>query len=230
MFFWDYTFFLLIPPLVLALYAQARVKGAYRKFSQVYAASRISGAQAAQQLLQTGGAGDVKVEKIPGQLTDNYDPRSRVLRLSEGVYESSSIAALGIAAHETGHALQHQTHYQPMALRSLIYPVASLGSTLAFPLFFIGFLFSRKGSPSFLMDIGILLFAGAVVFSVITLPVEFNASKRALVLLEERRFLSPDEMTGARRVLKAAALTYVASTAMAAMQLLRMFILRQSRD
>lgn len=229
MFFWDYTFFLLIPPLVLALYARAKVRGAYRKYGQVYASSRISGAQAAHELLQTSGAGDVKIEKLPGELTDNYDPRTRVLRLSQGVYESTSIAALGIAAHETGHAIQHQNHYQPLSLRTLIYPVASLGSTLAFPLFFIGFIFSRRG-PSVLMDIGILLFAAAVLFSVITLPVEFNASKRALVLLEERRFLTPDEMTGARKVLKAAALTYVASTAMAAMQLLRMFILRQSRD
>jgi hypothetical protein len=229
MFFADYTFFLLIPPLILAFYAQARVKGAYRKYSQIYASSRISGAQAAHELLQASGAGDVKIEKMPGELTDNYDPRTRVLRLSEGVYESSSIAALGIAAHETGHAIQHQTHYQPLHLRSVIYPVASLGSTLAFPLFFIGFIFSR-GGPSILMDIGILLFTGAVAFSVITLPVEFNASKRALVLLEERRFLTPDEMTGARQVLKAAALTYVASTAMAAMQLLRMLILRRSRD
>jgi Zn-dependent membrane protease YugP len=229
MLFGDYTFFLLIPPLVLAFYAQARVKGAYRKYSQVFASSRISGAQAAHELLQTSGAGDVKVEKMPGELTDNYDPRTRVLRLSEGVYDSSSIAALGIAAHETGHAIQHQNHYQPLHLRTVIYPVASLGSTLAFPLFFIGFIF-RGGGPSVLMDIGILLFAGAVLFSVITLPVEFNASKRALVLLEERRFLTPEEMSGARRVLGAAALTYVASTAMAAMQLLRMFILRQSRD
>jgi uncharacterized protein len=229
MFFGDYTFFLLIPPLILAFYAQARVKGAYRKYSQVFASSRISGAQAAHELLQTSGAGDVKVEKMPGELTDNYDPRTRVLRLSQGVYDSSSIAALGIAAHETGHAIQHQNHYQPLHLRTVIYPVASLGSTLAFPLFFIGFIF-RRGGPSVLMDIGILLFAGAVLFSVITLPVEFNASKRALVLLEERRFLTPEEMTGARRVLGAAALTYVASTAMAAMQLLRMFILRQSRD
>jgi len=229
MFFADYTFFLLIPPLILAFYAQARVKGAYRKYSQIYASSRITGAQAAHELLQTSGAGDVKIEKLPGELTDNYDPRTRVLRLSAGVYESSSIAALGIAAHETGHAIQHQTHYKPLHLRNVIYPVASLGSTLAFPLFFIGFIFSRRG-PSVLMDIGILLFAGAVVFSVITLPVEFNASKRALVLLEERRFLTTQEMAGARQVLKAAALPYVASTAMAAMQLLRMLILRQSRD
>ncbi len=229
MFFWDYTFFLLIPPLVLAFYAQAKVKGAYRKYSQIFAASRMTGAQAAQELLQTSGAGDVKIEKLPGELTDNYDPRKRVLHLSQGVYDSSSIAALGIAAHETGHAIQHQTHYQPLHLRSVIYPVANLGSMLAFPLFFIGFIFSRRG-PSMLMDIGIILFAVAVVFSVVTLPVEFNASKRALVLLEERRFLTAEEMTGARAVLKAAALTYVASTAMAAMQLLRMFLIRQSRD
>jgi hypothetical protein len=228
-FFWDYTFFFLIPPLLLALFAQARVRDAYRRYSQVFASSRLSGAQAAHELLQTSGAGDVKIEKLPGALTDNYDPRTRVLRLSAGVYENSSIAALGIAAHEAGHAIQHRDHYRPLYLRTLLYPVASLGSTLAFPLFFVGFIF-RRGQPNVLMDIGILLFAAAVVFSVITLPVEFNASKRALALLEERRFLTPEELGGARRVLSAAALTYVASTAMAAMQLLRMFILRQSRD
>ncbi|OGD16480.1 MAG: hypothetical protein A2V76_11245 [Candidatus Aminicenantes bacterium RBG_16_63_14] len=229
MFFYDWTFFLIIPPLILALYAQAKVKGAYKKYSRVFASSRTTGAQAAHQLLQTAGAGDVTIEKQPGELSDHYDPRKRVLRLSQGVHDSSSIAALGIAAHETGHALQHHLHYRPMHLRSLIYPVASIGSTLAFPLFFIGFIFSKNG-PSVLMDIGILLFAGAVAFSVVTLPVEFNASKRALVLLEERRFLTSEEMAGARKVLGAAALTYVASTAMAAMQLLRMFLMRQSRD
>jgi len=229
MFFYDWTFLLVIPPLILAFYAQAKVKGAYRKYSQVFASSRTTGAQAAYQLLQAAGAGDVKIEQQPGELTDHYDPRKRVLRLSQGVHDSSSIAALGIAAHETGHALQHQAHYQPMHLRSLIYPVASIGSTLAFPLFFVGFLI-QGGGLKVLMDIGIMLFAGAVVFSVVTLPVEFNASKRALALLQERRFLTQDEMTGARRVLGAAALTYVASTAMAAMQLLRMFLLRQSRD
>jgi len=229
MFFWDYTFFLLIPPLILAFYAQAKVKGAYRKYSQVFASSKRTGAQTAYELLQAGGAGDVKIEKLPGELTDHYDPRKRVLRLSQGVYESTSVAALGIAAHETGHALQHRNHYYPLSLRNTIYPVANLGSTLAFPLFFIGFIFSQRG-PSILMDIGILLFTAAVVFSVVTLPVEFNASRRALALLHDRQFLTPAEMTGARAVLKAAALTYVASTAMAAMQLLRMFLLRQSRD
>ncbi len=229
MFFWDYTFFLLIPPLIFALYAQSKVRGTFKKFSGVVAASRKSGAETAYELLQAGGAGDVKIEKSPGELTDHYDPRKRILRLSQGVYDSPSVAALGIAAHETGHALQHREHYQPLQLRTLLYPVASLGSTLAFPLFFLGFIFSRKG-PSVLMDIGILLFAGAVLFSVITLPVEFNASKRAMVLLRERGFLTPAELDGAGQVLRAAAMTYVASTAMAAMQLLRMFLLRQSRD
>ena len=228
MFLGDPTFILVIPALILAFYAQARVKGAYRKYSQVHASSRTTGAQTAHQLLQSAGAGDVTIEKAAGELTDHYDPRKKVLRLSQGVHDSTSIAALGIAAHETGHAIQHHQHYQPMHLRSLIYPVASLCSTLAFPLFFIGFITSR--GPSLLMDIGILLFAGAVAFSVVTLPVEFNASKRALALLEERRFLSGEEMVGARKVLGAAALTYVASTAMAATQLLRMFIMRSSRD
>jgi len=229
MFFGDPTFILIIPALILAFYAQSKVKGAYKTYSQVFASSRLTGAQVAHQILQTAGAGEVTIEKQPGQLTDHYDPRKKVLRLSQGVHDSPSIAALGIAAHEAGHALQHHDHYQPMALRSLIYPVASLGSTLAFPLFFVGFLFSKNG-PSVLMDIGILLFTGAVAFSVVTLPVEFNASKRALTLLEERSFLTSDEMAGARKVLSAAALTYVASTAMAAVQLLRMFLMRSSRD
>ncbi len=229
MFFGDPTFILIIPALILAFYAQSKVKGAYKTYSQVFASSRLTGAQVAHQILQTAGAGEVTIEKQPGQLTDHYDPRKKVLRLSQGVHDSPSIAALGIAAHEAGHALQDHDHYQPMALRSLIYPVASLGSTLAFPLFFVGFLFSKNG-PSVLMDIGILLFTGAVAFSVVTLPVEFNASKRALTLLEERSFLTPGEMVGARKVLSAAALTYVASTAMAAVQLLRMFLMRSSRD
>jgi len=229
MFFWDYTYFLIVPPLLLAFYAQARVRGIYAKYSKLGASSGISGAQMAKEILNLGGAGHVPVEETPGRLSDHYDPRKKVLRLSAGVYESKSIVALGIAAHEAGHALQHHTGYAPLNLRNGIYPVANLGSTLAFPLFLIGFFMSRKG-PSMLMDIGILLFAGAVLFSVLTLPVEFNASKRAMALLGERGYLKGQELDGARRVLSAAALTYVASTAMAAMQLLRMFLLRQSRD
>lgn len=229
MFFGDPTFLLAIPALILAFYAQAKVKGAYRKYSQVFAASRLTGAQAAHQLLQAAGAAEVAVERQPGQLTDHYDPRKRVLRLSEGVHDSTSIAALGIAAHETGHAIQHHTRYGPMGLRSLIYPVANLGSGLAFPLFLAGFFFGGKTS-TLLMDIGIILFAGAVAFTVVTLPVEFNASKRAVALLEERRFLTGDELVGAKKVLGAAALTYVAATASAASQLIRMLVLRSSRD
>jgi len=229
MFFWDYTYFLIIPPLLLAFYAQARVRGTYAKYSKLGASSGISGAQMAKEILNLGGAGHVPIEETPGQLSDHYDPRKKVLRLSAGVYESKSIAALGIAAHEAGHALQHHTGYAPLQLRNGIYPVASFSSTLAFPIFLIGFFMSQKG-PSILMDIGIFLFAGAVLFSVLTLPVEFNASKRAMVLLGERGYLKGQELDGARRVLSAAALTYVASTAMAAMQLLRMFLLRQSRD
>jgi Zn-dependent membrane protease YugP len=186
--------------------------------------------QQARRLLGHLRSSDGQGDPQPGRRrTGAYDPRKRVLRLSAGVYESKSIAALGIAAHEAGHALQHHTGYAPLNLRNGIYPVANLGSTLAFPLFLIGFFMSQKG-PSILMDIGILLFAGAVLFSVLTLPVEFNASKRAMALLGERGYLKGQELDGARRVLSAAALTYVASTAMAAIQLLRMFLLRQSRD
>jgi len=226
--FWDYTYLLLIPTFILAIYAQQKVRSTYSRFSQKLASSRISGAEVAHQILSSSGASEVKVERTAGRLTDHYDPRKKALRLSEGVYESNSLAALGIAAHEAGHALQHHSGYFPLHIRNAIYPVANLGSTLAFPIFFIGFIFSRQG-PSILMDIGILLFAGAVFFTVLTLPVEFNASRRALALLEEGRYLKSEELLGARRVLSAAALTYVAATAMAIMQLLRLFLLRGSR-
>lgn len=228
MFFWDYTFFLLIPPLILALYAQQKVRSTYHRYSQISASSRVSGAEMARQILDVSGANQVDVERARGQLTDHYDPRKRILRLSEGVHGSSSLAALGIAAHEAGHALQHHSGYRPLHVRNAIYPVSRFGSSLAFPLFFIGFIFSRQG-PSILMDIGILLFAAAVAFSVLTLPVEFNASKRAMALLGERGYLKGKELDGARRVLNAAALTYVSATAMAAIQLLRLFLLRSSR-
>jgi len=228
MFFWDYTIFLLIPPLILALYAQQKVKSTYRHYSTKLASSRISASRVAQEILNSSGASDVRIEQAAGQLTDHYDPRKKVLRLSQGVYGSPSLAALGIAAHEAGHAIQHHSGYAPLHLRNAIYPVANLGSSLAFPLFFIGFIFSRQG-PSLLMDIGILLFAGAVVFSLLTLPVEFNASRRAMGLLREGGYLKEDELQGARKVLSAAALTYVAATAMAAVQLLRLFLLRGSR-
>ncbi|HEK85346.1 MAG TPA: zinc metallopeptidase [Candidatus Aminicenantes bacterium] len=229
MFYFDWTFWLLIPALIFALYAQNKVKSTYAHFSRLASSSRMTAAEVAEEILKYSPASDVRVERIPGHLTDHYDPRKKVLRLSEDVYDSPSIAALGVAAHEAGHAIQHARGYVFLALRNAIYPVASLGSNLAFPLFFIGLLFSRSGA-NVLMDVGIFLFSGAVVFTVITLPVEFDASRRALVILRERGFLNAQELSGARKVLQAAALTYVAATAMAAIQLLRMILIRQSRD
>jgi Zn-dependent membrane protease YugP len=229
MFFGDTTFFIVIPAIILALFAQARVKRTYARFSRVLARSGVSGAQAARSLLATGGAGDVSVERIEGQLTDNYDPRKKVLHLSGDVYDGGSLAALGIAAHECGHALQHHAHYVPLQLRNGFFPVANIGSTLAFPLFFLGLFTSSRG-PSILMDIGILLFSAAVLFSVVTLPVEFDASRRAVSILRTQGLLDGQEIEGARKVLSAAALTYVAATAMAVLQLVRLLMIRGSRD
>jgi len=229
MFYFDYTFWLLIPALIFAFYAQSRVKSTFSRYSQVSSASRITAAQAVAEILRYSPASEVSLERVPGHLTDHYDPRKKVLRLSDSVYNSTSIAALGVAAHEAGHAIQHAQKYSFLMLRNAFYPIASIGSNLAFPLFFIGLIFSGGGTR-ILMDVGILLFSAAVLFTVITLPVEFDASRRALAILRERGFLNAAELNGARAVLKAAAMTYVASTAMAALQLLRMIILRQSRD
>jgi len=229
MFYLDYTFWLLIPALIFALYAQSKVKSTFSRFSQVSSASRLTAAEAAGEILRYSPANDVRIERVPGHLTDHYDPRKKVLRLSDSVYQSTSIAALGVAAHEAGHAIQHAQRYSFLVLRNAFYPIASLGSNLAFPLFFIGLIFNRGGAKV-LMDLGILLFTAAVFFTVITLPVEFDASRRALIILKERGFLNSAELNGARSVLKAAAMTYVASTAMAAIQLLRMILIRQSRD
>jgi len=229
MYFGDTTFLILIPAFLLALFAQARVKSTYHKYARIAAASHLTGAQTARSLLNSGGAGSVSVEKVPGSLTDHYDPKKRVLRLSAEVHDSTSLAALGIAAHEAGHALQHHEHFAPLQFRNAFFPVVNIGSNLAFPLFIVG-LMTSTSKPSILMDIGILLFCLAVLFSVITLPVEFNASKRAIRLLEGHGYLSGQEIAGARKVLSAAALTYVAATAMAVLQLVRMLMLRSSRD
>ena len=224
--FYDPTMLLLIPAILLALWAQFLVKSTYNKYSKVPASSGMTGAGVAQRLLSDGGLGDVQVEEVEGKLTDHYDSRSKTLRLSTSISRSRSVAALGIAAHEVGHALQHQKAYGAFQLRQGIFPVANLGSTLAFPLFFIGFLFT---SPV-LMDIGIILFCGAVFFQLVTLPVEFNASSRALALLQSRRYLAEQEVGQARKVLRAAALTYVAATAVAVLHLLRLILLRGARD
>lgn len=220
------SYLILLPALILALYAQNKVKSTYQKYSKVASRRGLTGAHTARSLLDENGLSEIKIEKIPGALTDHYDPRAKVLRLSAPIYDGSSLSALGIAAHETGHAIQDSRGYLPLRIRHAIFPATALGTNLAFPLFFIGFFFRNL---AFLMNLGILFFTAAVIFQIVTLPVEYNASRRALVLLEEGNYLGREEISGASKVLSAAALTYLAATAMAVMQLLRLLILRESR-
>jgi len=217
---------LIIPAFMFALWAQWWVSAAYKQYSKVKQMSVASAADLARQLLNAGGADSVEVREIPGEMTDNYDPITKVLNLSSGVYGSNSVAALGIAAHEVGHALQHACGYQPLMFRNHFFPVANIGSTLAIPMFFIGILFSMP----FLMDLGILAFTLAVAFHAVTLPVEFDASGRALQLLEKGQYLDAPGLRGAKKVLSAAALTYIAAAAMAVLQLIRLLVLRGQRD
>lgn len=225
-FFFDRTIILLIPALILAIYAQSKVRGAYAKFSKIRSMRGLTGAQVARSLLDANGLQGIKIEERRGTLTDHYDPLKRVLRLSSGVYRSDSIAAVGVAAHETGHAIQHKLGYLPLKLRSSFVSVANFGSSLALPLFLIGFLFRFP----ILMDVGIIFFSLAVLFHIVTLPVEFNASQRALTLLSQESYLSGQEVSSARSMLNAAAWTYVAATTMAVMQLVRLLLLRGSRE
>jgi Zn-dependent membrane protease YugP len=225
-FFFDPTFLLLIPALILAGWAQFKVKGTYDRYSRIAARNGLTAKDVARRILDANGLRNIPVERIAGSLTDHYDPKAKTLRLSETVYSSPSIAAIGVAAHEAGHALQDAEAYAPLKLRNSIVPVVSLGSGLAFPLFFIGFLF---GTP-LLMDVGILFFLGVLLFHLVTLPVEYNASGRALRILDSTGILAADEMQGARAVLNAAALTYVAATVMAALQLVRLLMLRGMRN
>ncbi len=225
MFFFDPTYVLLIPALIFAMYAQQKVDSTFRKYLNERITSNATGASVARKILDAHGLTDVPVEVTPGRLTDHYDPRKRVLRLSQTVYQSSSIAAVGVAAHEAGHALQHSHNYVPLGIRNNLFPVASFGSTLAFPLFFIGFFLGTE----LFMQLGIWFFIAALLFQVVTLPVEFNASSRALRLLTDGGFVTQRELPMAKAVLNAAALTYVAAAAMAASQLIRLLILRNSR-
>jgi Zn-dependent membrane protease YugP len=229
MFLGDPTFILLIPVLILAFYAQAKVKGNYKKFLQVPSSVNMTGSEVARTILDRNGLSHVNLTPVEGVLTDHYDPRTNEVRLSKEVFYGNSISSVTIAAHECGHALQHATGYSPLIIRASILPVANLGSWLAFPLFFAGLIFSSSGF-AFLMDLGIILFAGALVFHLVTLPVEYNASQRAFEQLNDRIIVYPDEMKGARKVLNAAALTYVAATLMALMNLLRLILLRSYRN
>jgi len=228
-FFFDSTFLLLLPALALAVYAQVKVNGTFNRYARVRSARGMTGAQVAAELLRRRGAGDVKIEPTPaavGGLTDHYDPRTRTLRLSPQVYDSTSVAAIGVAAHEAGHALQQKEGYAALGLRSALVPVAQFGTNAAWILFLIGLLTGR----TFLLDLGILIFLGYVLFALVTLPVEFNASSRAVQVLQGEGFVLPQEAQGVRAVLNAAALTYVAAAFMAISQLIRLVFLRSARD
>jgi Zn-dependent membrane protease YugP len=228
--FFDPTFLLLLPAIAFAMWAQHKVRSTYERFSTVPAANGLTGREMASVIMNRNGVGDVRIEAVPGALSDHYDPGAKTVRLSQGNYGGRSIAAVAVAAHEVGHVLQHHNRWFPLALRAQIAPAAGFGSMLAMPLVFIGFLFGMR-SPfgGLLMDVGIVFFAAAVLFHLVTLPVEFDASKRALAQLTESGALMPQEVAGAKKVLDAAALTYVAAAAVAALQLVRLLILRDSR-
>ncbi len=222
--FWDSTYILVIIGAVICLAASANVKSTYKRYSAYRSATGMTGAQAAQRLLTAAGIHDVRIGHVSGDLTDHYNPSNKVLNLSDAVYGSTSVAAIGVAAHECGHAIQHAKGYVPLKLRTAFVPVANIGSTLAWPVILLG-LFINSQSSQMVINIGIFLFSFAVLFQLITLPVEFNASNRALKLLEQQGILSESELPHTRKVLGAAALTYVASAAAAILQLLRVIML-----
>ena len=229
--FWgDWTILVMIPAMIFALVAQARVKSTFEKYDRVGTARRISGAEAARRILDRNGLYHVRVERVSGRLTDHFDPRENVIRLSDATYGSNSVAALGVAAHEAGHAVQHATGYLPIKLRAAIIPVTQLGSRLSMPIFLLGFLLSAFAfvdpyTGGVIMSVGIGLFSLVALFQLVTLPTEFNASSRALKTLEESGLLYGHEIGGARRVLSAAAMTYVAALASSLASILRLVIL-----
>ena len=224
----DPMYFLVILAFIFSMVAQTKVSTTFKKYSRVRNRAGFTGAQVATQMLQNAGIYDVSVQRVAGNLTDHYDPRTKTLRLSQSVYDSTSVAALGVAAHETGHAIQHDVGYAPLGLRSMLVPLANFGSRLAIPLILIGFFFSGGGST--LVTIGILFFSLSVLFTLITLPVEFNASHRAIDLLVADGFLANDEIGGAKKVLSAAAMTYVAAAFAAIAELLHLLAIFGRRD
>ena len=220
-----YYIILIVPTLLLSIWAQITVKSTFASYSQKINSRGITGAQAAAYLLRVNNINDVRIERVSGSLTDHYDPSSKVLRLSESVYGKTSIAAVGVAAHETGHAIQHAVGYGPLVLRSTLVPVANIGSSAGPVLALLGIIFSWN----FLLNLGILLFGCAVLFYLVTLPVEFNASSRAVAILGKTGVMSPQELSGVKKVLSAAALTYVASALTAVANLLRLILISRDR-
>ena len=221
-YFFDPTYILILIGVVISLFASAKMKSTFAKYSKVRSYTGMTGAQAAERLLQAEGIYDVRVEHISGNLTGHYDPKSKVLRLSDSVYQSTSVAALGVAAHECGHAMQHKEGYAPLKIRGSMVPAVNIGAQISWPLIFVGIIFS---SLDFLIQFGIILFSLTVLFQLVTLPVEFNASRRALAALERNHILQEVEIKSTRKVLTAAALTYVAAAAASILQLLRLLIL-----
>ena len=220
-FYFDYYYLILVvPALLLAIWAQVQVKTTYRKYSRVPNSRGMTGAYAAQAVLNFYGITDVRIERVSGNLTDHYDPRSKVIRLSDGVYNSSTVAAIGIACHEAGHAAQHAENYAPIKIRNAIIPVCNIGSTIGIPLALICWIFSF----SILIYVGLGLYAAVFIFQVATLPVEFNASRRAIKVIDETQLLRVDEIGGAKKVLAAAAMTYVASMMVSLANLLRLLL------
>ena len=225
----DPTYVLVLVGALICIVASTRVKSTFAKFSRVRSARGLTGKEAAEQILRGQGLYDVKVNHVRGQLTDHYDPRTKTVNLSDATYSQNSVAAIGVAAHECGHAIQHHVGYAPLSFRTALVPIANLGSMAAWPLIIIGLLLGGSTS-SFLINIGILAFSASVLFQVVTLPVEFNASSRALKILEGTGMLSADEVGASKSVLSAAALTYVASVAASLLQLMRLVLISRRRD
>ena len=223
----DWTYLVLVLPcIILSLWASANVNSTFKKYAQHHSIRRITGAQAAMRVLSANGVSGVRIERVGGNLTDHFDPKTNVIRLSDSVYDATSVAAIGVAAHEAGHAVQYAESYGPIKLRAAIIPITNFGSKLAMPLILLGLLLTFMGEFSYtLVYIGIACFGLSLVFQLVTLPVEFNASRRAMQAIETAEILSQEERRGARKTLTAAALTYVAATAVALAQLLRLLVL-----
>lgn len=225
--YFDPTMIVLIPALLISFWAQTKITATFKRYSKVYSTKGYSAFEVARMLLDESGLYDINIERVSGNLTDHYDPRNRVLRLSDTVYNSTSVASIGVAAHEVGHAIQHKESYGPLIFRNTIVPAVNIGSNFSWILFFLGIIL---GKPS-LTTFGILLFSGVVLFQLVTLPVEFDASSRALRILKDRSILVNDEITSAKKVLNAAGMTYVAATLVALSQLFRLILLsNRNRD
>ena len=229
-YYWDWTYLLVIAGAVLCMVANGLVQSTYRKYERVMSRTGMTGAECAFRILQMSGVTDVSIMRVSGTLSDHYDPRNRVVRLSESTYDQPSVAAVAVAAHECGHVMQHHHGYLPLSIRTALVPAANIGSKLGIPMIFIGFLIPGLGLISeVLVTAGIWIFSIAVLFQVVTLPVEFNASSRAIQMLTGYGILSPDEAVYSRKVLNAAALTYVAAAASSVLQLLRLILINRRR-